>query len=226
MERVADASVGLILVDARGWTLLQLRDARAVYPHHWGTVGGAVEPGETIDEALAREVREETGYTISHRVWLASRGTIVLPDGRTRTATFFAGDYDPWQDLECREGTAITFVDPATLDALPVYPGQRPLLTEALARFRALRTFEAGAGTRAEFSLRDLHEALDARRRELGQARERLGDRPGAIEAYETAAARDGKGLLAAELKLAALGARDGRRGPAAGGRRGVRRSG
>ncbi len=43
---------------------------------------------------------------------------------------------------------------------------------------------------------------------ELGQAREKLGDRPGAIAAFESAAARDPDGLLAADLRLAALGAR------------------
>ena len=42
---------------------------------------------------------------------------------------------------------------------------------------------------------------------ELGDAREQMGDRPGAIAAFEAAAARDGQGLLAADLRLAALGA-------------------
>lgn len=42
---------------------------------------------------------------------------------------------------------------------------------------------------------------------ELGAEREKLGDRTGAIAAYEAALARDPQGLLAADLKLAALGA-------------------
>lgn len=44
---------------------------------------------------------------------------------------------------------------------------------------------------------------------ELGGEREKLGDRAGAIAAYEAALARDPQGLLAADLKLAALGARE-----------------
>ncbi len=50
----APATVGILLVDDRGWILLQLRDGQGIYPHHWATVGGAVEPGETIDAALRR----------------------------------------------------------------------------------------------------------------------------------------------------------------------------
>jgi 8-oxo-dGTP pyrophosphatase MutT (NUDIX family) len=78
------ASVGLLLIDHRGWILLQLRDAHGTYPDHWSTVGGALEPGKTIEEALVREVYEETGYRLSHPVTIGSEGAVQQPDGRTR----------------------------------------------------------------------------------------------------------------------------------------------
>ena len=63
----SDAVVGLIVCDD-GRYLMQLRSQRAgiFYPGHWGLFGGAVDPGETADAALSRELREELGIEITH----------------------------------------------------------------------------------------------------------------------------------------------------------------
>jgi 8-oxo-dGTP pyrophosphatase MutT (NUDIX family) len=134
MESIA--TVGILLIDDRGWILLQLRDGRAIHPYHWATVGGAVEPGETLEAAIRRELLEETGYRLSGPVGVGSRATIVPEDGRPRDATLFLAHYDSSQPIGCHEGLEITFVDPSSLDTLPVYPGQRELIAEALQRYR------------------------------------------------------------------------------------------
>jgi 8-oxo-dGTP pyrophosphatase MutT (NUDIX family) len=63
----SDAVVGLIVCDD-GRYLMQLRSQKPgiFYPGHWGLFGGAVDPGETADAALSRELWEELGIEIAH----------------------------------------------------------------------------------------------------------------------------------------------------------------
>jgi 8-oxo-dGTP diphosphatase len=48
--------------------LLQLRDniPTIVYPGHWGFFGGHLEPGESPEIAIERELLEEIGYAPPH----------------------------------------------------------------------------------------------------------------------------------------------------------------
>ena len=126
---------GVLLVDDRGWILLQLRDANGAYPHHWGTVGGMVEPGETVESAARRELAEETGYRAGH-LHFGAQTRLQLPDGTPRVATLFYAHYDGVQPISCLEGERIEFVDPATLGSLPIYPGQTDLIMVAIKRLR------------------------------------------------------------------------------------------
>jgi 8-oxo-dGTP diphosphatase len=51
--------VAAALVDAQGRVLMQKRRAGAVHGGLWEFPGGKVQPGETLEEALAREIAEE-----------------------------------------------------------------------------------------------------------------------------------------------------------------------
>ncbi len=57
-------SVAIAILYRQDQFLLQLRDniSGIVYPGHWGLFGGHIEPGETPDVAVERELLEEIGY--------------------------------------------------------------------------------------------------------------------------------------------------------------------
>ena len=57
-------TVGALFIRLDGKILLGLRaPSKTVWPNHWDTIGGHVEDGESLDDALIREVQEETGVT-------------------------------------------------------------------------------------------------------------------------------------------------------------------
>lgn len=58
-----EVAVG-VLIDGEGRFLLTSRPEGKVYAGYWEFPGGKVEPGETVEQALRRELDEELGITI------------------------------------------------------------------------------------------------------------------------------------------------------------------
>ena len=57
--------VGALIVDDDGRIFVQRRSPdRRLFPNSWDIVGGHVQPDETLETALAREIKEETGWTL------------------------------------------------------------------------------------------------------------------------------------------------------------------
>jgi 8-oxo-dGTP pyrophosphatase MutT (NUDIX family) len=82
----ANAAVALI-VDEQARYLVQLRDSKPTifFPNHWGCFGGAVEPGETDESCLARELDEELGLEVrlfAVRHFTTSHSISALPAAR------------------------------------------------------------------------------------------------------------------------------------------------
>lgn len=70
LQREAEADgrrpvVGALIVDRQGRVFIQRRGPdREFLPNGWDLVGGHVEAGESLLDALRREVAEETGWTV------------------------------------------------------------------------------------------------------------------------------------------------------------------
>jgi ADP-ribose pyrophosphatase YjhB (NUDIX family) len=75
-------SVSAVIFDRRGRLLLQQRSDGG----QWGLPGGSVEIGESVRDAVRREVQEETGLTVSMRRLVGvysepARQVVRYPDG-------------------------------------------------------------------------------------------------------------------------------------------------
>ena len=109
--------VGAVIVDQAGRLLLVQR-AHPPSRGRWTVPGGRVESGETLPEATAREVAEETGLTVSVGCLLA----VVDIDGTYRVhdfaATVTGGTLAPADDaLDAR------WFSPQEVLAIPTTPG-------------------------------------------------------------------------------------------------------
>ena len=73
------SSARVLPVDRAGRVLLQL--AHGLLPRgdrRWLSIGGGLEPGETVAEAAAREMREESGIAVDPAALGRPLGTTVI----------------------------------------------------------------------------------------------------------------------------------------------------
>ena len=65
-DKLTEVAAAVLLRETAQGTeyLLACRPEGKVYAGYWGFPGGKVEPGETLREALQRELHEELGITI------------------------------------------------------------------------------------------------------------------------------------------------------------------
>jgi 8-oxo-dGTP diphosphatase len=114
--------VGALIGDGQGRFFIHRRSAqRRLLPNTWDIVGGHVEPGETVDEALRREVHEETGWTVARVLRTVGEYRWRGNDGLERLETDFlvAVDGDLSRPrLEIGKHTAYRWLGPDELDVL------------------------------------------------------------------------------------------------------------
>jgi len=116
------ACVGAVVLDDAG-RLLLVRRRNAPGRGLWSVPGGRVEPGESLAEAVEREVHEETGLVVRAgepvgRITIPGNG--VVYDVVDLVCTLSGAPTEP---VPGDDADAVTFADAADLDRLACTPG-------------------------------------------------------------------------------------------------------
>jgi ADP-ribose pyrophosphatase YjhB (NUDIX family) len=125
-----------VIVDDTGRILLQRRADSG----NWALPGGAMDMTESLTDSVMRETKEETGLDIEVTgivgTYTDPKHIIAYTDGEVRrqfnicyTAKVLRGEL-----RASHESTALEFVDPRQLDALPIHQTQRLRLGHFLER--------------------------------------------------------------------------------------------
>ena len=135
-ERPSRPVLGAAAVILDGGRVVLIRRGKPPSAGEWSIPGGAVEIGESVEAALRREIREETGLEIAVGEFLevferierdddgAVRFHFVVLDYRCRVigGTLAAGD----------DAADVALVDPADLDRYAVADSVRRVIDRAL----------------------------------------------------------------------------------------------
>ncbi|OOG41195.1 NUDIX domain-containing protein [Polaromonas sp. A23] len=122
-RKVVDVAVG-VLVRPDGDFLLTSRPPGKVYEHYWEFPGGKLEPGETVEQALRRELQEEIGITIGAvHPWRVE--LVDYPHALVRLN--FCKVFDWTGELHMHEGQQFAW-QRLPVEVQPVLPGTVPVL--------------------------------------------------------------------------------------------------
>jgi len=120
---VTDVAVGVVIAPG-GEYLLTSRPEGKVYAGYWEFPGGKLEVGETVEQALRRELQEEIGITIGQaHAWRES--LVDYPHALVRL--HFCKVFDWVGELQMREGQQFTW-ERLPVRCAPVLPGTVPVL--------------------------------------------------------------------------------------------------
>ncbi len=113
--------VGAIITDRAG-RLLLIRRGHEPEAGRWSLPGGRVEPGETDQQAVVREVREETGLTVTCGE-LVGEVTRPAPGGRVLAIRDYRATVTGGQLAAADDAADARWVDPADFAGLALTSG-------------------------------------------------------------------------------------------------------
>lgn len=129
-QMVIDRKIAVILLrDTQGRLLMQHRDGAApAWPYKWGLPGGGIEPGETPEEAMRRELEEETGIRIDGDLelfWECILPAVSHPGAYRQWHVYHAQTPARQEDIVLGEGQAMVFTPLDAVLRLDLIPAIR-----------------------------------------------------------------------------------------------------
>jgi 8-oxo-dGTP diphosphatase len=117
----------VVLVDADGRVLLAQRPAGKAMAGLWEFPGGKVDPGETPEAALIRELAEELGIDVAASCLAPfTFASHAYPDFHLLMPLYVCRK---WSGIPvAREGQRLIWVRPARLADYPMPPADKPLV--------------------------------------------------------------------------------------------------
>jgi 8-oxo-dGTP diphosphatase len=124
-RKITDVAVG-VLVDGEGRYLMTTRPEGKVYAGYWEFPGGKLEAGETVMQALSRELIEEIGLTIDETHTIVWREQMVdYPHALVRLHFCKVSRWSG--ELVMHEGQSFDWVT-VPPNVAPILPGALPVL--------------------------------------------------------------------------------------------------
>lgn len=125
---LVEVAVGVLIErDAQGTEgrfLMTSRPSGKVYAGYWEFPGGKLEAGETVAQALRRELHEEIGVTIGEALpWQVE----IMDYPHARVRLHFCKVYDWAGEFEMKESQHMAW-QTLPVDVVPVLPGTVPVL--------------------------------------------------------------------------------------------------
>lgn len=138
-ERAERHVASVMLINRRGHVLLQQRDDRPdlAYAGYWTLFGGQVEDGETPEECIRREIREELDLDLAVEYWT----TVECPARTTAETVVYNHLYigqmaRPIEELTLYEGAAMAYFDHDHASRVDLAFMQSPLLMRFFNEYR------------------------------------------------------------------------------------------
>ena len=123
MKRIRVA-VG-VLFDGHGRVLVGQRTVQDQYFEQWEFPGGKLEEGESAEQALVRELREELGITVrTHKPLLELCHD--YPDRKVELFVFSVTDYSG--TVQGKENQALNWVKPSELGDINFLSGNQKII--------------------------------------------------------------------------------------------------